>query len=282
MKIGHNIQATSDAKHKLLIAADTVDVNDSKALSPMIELCQSHLNQVDQKIDLIADKGYHSDREIKAAEELKSNTYLSPKESSSKKTNPAHTIEAFKYDQKEDSYTCPAGEILKSRGRLYNKKRINCRKSYQLEHYKTTACKGCELRSECEQNKLGRAIERTEYAEYIERNNQRVNLNQEYYKERQQIVEHQFGTLKRHRHFDYTLMTRKQNVMSDVYIQFILYNLKRSVPILSPKALIEKLKALKMVFLSFFNLMFTLKDLSTQIIQFISRFIIIIIPSLTL
>ncbi len=259
VKIGYNIQAASDAKHKMLIAADTGDVNDTKALSPMIELCQKNLNQQGEPIDVIADKGYHSGREILAAEELNATTYLSPKESSSMKKNPAFAMESFEYNKTDDTYTCPAGEVMQTNGRWYNKKLLNGRKSYRVKHYKTKACKECKLRSECTKNKNGRYIERTEYAEFIERNNTRVNLNPDYYRERQQIIEHQFGTLKRHRHFDYTLMTRKQNVMSEVYIQFILYNLRRSASILDPKALIERLKAMKNGFLGIFSIRFVMK-----------------------
>ncbi len=259
VKIGYNIQAASDAKHKLLIAADTGDVNDTKALSPMIKRCQQNLKSVATPIDVIADKGYHSGREIKAAEQLNVTTYLSPKESSSMKKNPAYAMESFEYNEQDDTYTCPADQVMNTNGRWYNKKLLNGRKSYRVKHYKTKACKSCQLRTECTKNKLGRIIERTEYAEYIQRNNNRVNQNPDYYRERQQIIEHQFGTLKRHRHFDYTLMTRKENVMSEVYLQFILYNLRRSASILDPKELIRRLKAMKLTIFYFFCTTFTTK-----------------------
>jgi transposase len=177
VKIGYNIQAASDAKHKLLIAADTGDVNDTKALSPMIELCQENLKASGKSIDVIADKGYHSGREIQAAEKLNATTFLSPKESSSMKKNPAFAMESFEYNETDDTYTCPAGEVMQTNRRWYNKKLLNGRKSYRVKHYKTKACKECKLRSECTKNKNGRYIERTEYAEYIQRNNDRVNQN---------------------------------------------------------------------------------------------------------
>ncbi len=37
VKVGYNIQAASDSKYKLLIAADTGDVNDTKALATMVQ-----------------------------------------------------------------------------------------------------------------------------------------------------------------------------------------------------------------------------------------------------
>ena len=96
--------------------------------------------------------------------------------------------------------------------------------------------------------------ERTEHAEYVERNNKRVNKNPDYYRERQQIIEHQFGTLKRHRHFDYTLMKGKEKVLGEVYIAFTMYNLRRSLSILGMSGLIKRLKAIFEAILAKLNL----------------------------
>ena len=192
LKVGYNIQAASDGKHKLLIAADTGDVNDTKALARMVEKVQQNIGQPtpDNKMNVLADKGYHSGREIKACEKLNVNTYISAKASSSSKTNPAYAMEAFEYNEQEDTYTCPANQKMYTNGRWYNKKLDKSgRKSYHVKHYKTKACKNCTLRNECTKNKNGRFIERTEYAQYVKENNDRVNQNPEYYRERQQIIE---------------------------------------------------------------------------------------------
>ena len=170
-------------------------------------------------------------------------TFVSPKESSSVKKNPDFAMEAFKYDNQADTYTCPANVVMLTNGRFYNKKLNNGRKSYQVKHYKTKACKTCTLRVQCTTNKMGRIIERTEYQQYITENNDRVNQNPEYYRERQQIIEHQFGTLKRHWHFDYVLTTGKENVMGEVYLAFTTYNLRRLASIFDFKTLMSKMKA---------------------------------------
>ena len=74
VKVGYNIQAASDSKNKLLIAADTGDVNDTKALAVMVEKAQQNLGELDPDIEMnvLADKGYHSGRELKACVELDS------------------------------------------------------------------------------------------------------------------------------------------------------------------------------------------------------------------
>ena len=45
VKVGYNIQVVSDAKNKLLVAADTGDVNDTKALAKMVEIAQENLDE---------------------------------------------------------------------------------------------------------------------------------------------------------------------------------------------------------------------------------------------
>ena len=251
VKVGYNIQAASDKKYKLLIAADTGDVNDTKALSPMAKMVQQNVNR--KKIDVIADKEYHSGREFKACEKMGISTFVSPKGSSSSKTNPAFASDAFEYDAKEGFYTCPAGEQLNTNGNWYNKSLKNGRKSYYVKHYKTKACGDCRLRTQCTKNKLGRIIERTEYAQYVEANNQRVNKNPDYYKLRQQIIEHQFGTLKRHWFYDHTNVRGIEKVLGEAHLVFTAYNLKRCVQIIGFDQLLRKLKRMATIYSVFWK-----------------------------
>ncbi len=253
VKVGYNIQAASDSKNKLLIAADTGDVNDTKALSAMTNKAQNNIETVE---NVLADKGYHAGRELKACEELGVTTFISPKESSSTKKNPDFAMESFVYDKQEDTYTCPAGMIMHTNGKWYNKALKNGRKSYQVKHYKTKACKDCHLRYQCTTNKIGRVIERTEYQQYVTKNNDRVNQNPDYYRQRQQIIEHQFGTLKRHWHFDYTLTKGKEKVLGEVYLIFTSYNLRRLMSIFGFDSLMIKMKAHLCYFLQKITVLF--------------------------
>ena len=122
-----------------------------------------------------------------------------------------------------DTYVCPADSTMKTNGNWYHKKLKDGKNSYYVKHYKPKLCKECKLRESCTSNKNGRVIERTEYQEYINRNNDRVKNNPDYYKQRQQIIEHQFGTLKRHWGFEYVLSRGKENVLSEVYTLFTAY-----------------------------------------------------------
>ncbi len=114
VKVGYNIQAATDAKNKLFIAADTGDVNDTKALAVMVKKAQENIGNTDKdiKMDVLADKGYHSGRELKACDELGVTTYISPKDNSSSKINSGYAMANFNYNKEQDCYTCPAGKTL--------------------------------------------------------------------------------------------------------------------------------------------------------------------------
>lgn len=73
--------------------------------------------------------------------------------------------------------------------------------------------------------------------EALEENEKRVNQNPEYYRQRQQITEHQFGTLKRQWDFTFTLMKGKEHVLTEVNLMMMCYNLCRLTSILGLNAL---------------------------------------------
>jgi DDE family transposase len=170
-------------------------------------------------------------------------SYSSPKEHSSQH-NGLFDMQIFEYDNINDCYSCPAGEILSTNATVYNKA------GHKVKHYKNRqACKTCTLRAQCTTNKNGRFIERSIYQEALEENQKRVEDNPEYYRMRQQITEHQFGTLKRQWGFTFTLMKGKEHVLSEVNLMMICYNLRRLMSIFPVNELKSRLKALLPVFL---------------------------------
>ena len=109
------------------------------------------------------------------------------------------------------------------------------------------------MRALCTTNKNGRFIERSIYQEALDENKKRVEERPEYYRLRQQVTEHQFGTLKRQWGFTYTLMRGKQNVLSEVNLMMICYNLTRLTSILGPEVLKNRLKRLVPEFSALFE-----------------------------
>lgn len=241
VNVGYNIQASCDAKHKLFINNDTGAVNDTHALADMA-LDAKALLEVG-KMNCLTDKGYTTGVHIDTCSKNDIITYSSPKAHSSQ-DNGLYNMNEFKYDVEHDAYTCPANQVLHTNGNICKKRK------HRVKRYYTKACDGCKLRERCTKNKMGRFIERSIYQEALEENEKRVNDNPEYYRKRQQITEHQFGTLKRQWGFTFTLMRGKENVLSEVNLLFTIYNLTRALTILGSKALKERLKAHLLMFFS--------------------------------
>ena len=241
--VGYNIQASSDRKHKMLVAMDTGDVNDTHALYPMINATQVNLGV--KNMNVLADKGYHTGAQLSASETLHVASYVSPKANAANKKHDVFPMEQFTYHPGSDTYRCPANEIMRSNGNWYERRSSKRNKHpIKFKQYKTDKCPSCPLKDQCTSSPRGRMIQRTEHQGAIDRNNLRVNADPEYYRNRQQIIEHQFGTFKRQWHFTHTLMSGKVNVLGEVSILFTAYNLKRSVSILGFQDLLERLKAL--------------------------------------
>lgn len=223
VNVGYNVQAGSDGKHNLFINNDTGDVNDTHALADMA-LDAKVLLRV-EKMNCLTDKGYTTGVHIDTCTKNNITTYSSPKAHSSQ-NNGLYNMNEFVYDTEHDTYTCPANQVLQTNGHICKKRK------HRVKRYYTKQCNGCEIREKCTKNKKGRFIERSIYQEALEENEKRVNQNPEYYRQRQQITEHQFGTLKRQWGFTYTLMKGKENVLTEVNLMMMCYNLRRIMSIL--------------------------------------------------
>ena len=148
--------------------------------------------------------------------------------------------------------------MLKSNGKWYSKSRNHpWRKKQtpiQIKQYKTNACKTCPVYDLCTRakNKRGRVIERLVYAHLLEKNKQRMKEHYEIYRQRQAIVEHPFGTIKRQWGFDH-IMTKKtiKRASADIGLVFVAYNLRRIFNILSPEVLKKYLSVLDFYFCTF-------------------------------
>ena len=235
VNVGYNIQAGCDGKHKLFINNTTGRVNDTHALSEMALDAKDLLGI--NKMNTLTDKGYTTGLHIDICTKNGITTYSSPKAHSSM-NNGLYDMQIFEYDALKDSYKCPAGAIMQGNQVIYKKR------NHKVKRYTTKSCEACELRTLCTTNKRGRIIERSIYQEAIEANKRRVDENPEYYKLRQQITEHQFGTLKRQWGFTFTLMKGKENVLSEVNLMMMVYNLRRLISIFDINDLKARLKSL--------------------------------------
>ena len=245
INVGYNIQAGTDAKHNLFVNAQTGSVNDTHALADMAIEAKELLGL--DKMNTLTDKGYTTGEELARCEEHHITPYSSAKEHSSP-DNGLYPMKDFEYNAQDDTYTCPQKKILLTNGKYYKKG------NHKVKHYKNRkACLSCPMRHLCTTNKNGRFIERSYYQQAIEDNEKRIAQNPDYYRLRQQITEHQFGTLKRQWGFTHTLMKGKQNVLTEVYLCFSVYNLIRTIQIVGKEELTKRLKSLCLHFKGLFR-----------------------------
>jgi transposase len=230
-EVAYNIQTINDAKHNLILDYKTTQHNDTHALGDMVRRAVEILGHTN--FVALYDKGYHTGIELAACHAMGVETVVAipNRPVSSQSPNPAYNFESFTYNTADDTYTCPAGAVLRTNGTTYTSK------TSSFKQYRTSACKRCEFLQECTiSKKNGRIIQRSEHIENVERNRRMVETHPELYKRRQTIVEHPFGTIKRQWGFDHTLMKRYiERVSADVGLLFACYNLRRLLTILHRK-----------------------------------------------
>ena len=224
-EVAYNAQTTVDSTHNLPIDYKVTNTNDSKAMGTMVRRTKSIL-QTNQFTSLY-DKGYHTGSEFQIAYDLGVRTIVAIPSVAAQAPNPAYNVEHFEYDKSKDYYTCPEGHKLMTTGKLHQAK------TYLFKRYTTRACLSCPVKEECSKAKYGKGIQRSEYQELIELNKQRVKENETYYKRRQAIVEHPYGTIKRQWGFSYVI-TKKgiDRASADIGFMMVAYNLRRLLTII--------------------------------------------------
>lgn len=242
-EVAYNVQSTVDAKNKIPIDYEVTNQNDKKAMTSMVEKAIEIVDN--NEFDAVFDKGYHTAEQIHNCHELGIETHVAIPSPASNAPNKKYNVSEFEYNNEDDTYTCPAGEILTTNGNWYVKK------NYRVKQYKTNQCASCAVKSQCTRSKSKRLIERHEFAQALQRNKGALKNNPEIYKQRQAIVEHPFGTMKRPWGFDY-IMTKKgiERASADVGLIFIAYNLRRLINLVGIENLGSCLSELLSIFLA--------------------------------
>ena len=237
IEVAYNIQTTVDAKNNIPIDFKTTNTNDSKAMGPMLRRAKTILKTND--FTALYDKGYHTGSEFEIADKLGINVLVAVPRVAVQAPKPTYNTESFAYDKEKDIYICPQGNILTTTGKQYK-----CA-THKFKRYATKACKTCQVKAECTKAGYGRIVQRSEYKGLIESNKKRTEKNKNYYRRRQAIVEHPYGTIKRQWGFSY-IMTKKykKRAEADIGLIFTAYNLRRIMNIIGTDVLKEYLKDL--------------------------------------
>ena len=229
--VAYNMQTAVDAKNHLIVAVDvTNNPADQGQLHPMAIQAKQELEA--DTITVLADKGYYTGECLQNCEQDRITTIVSKQNPPSSTGNAAYTLDKFKYDQERDCYICPHGKVLSkvSKEDTINKK------------YRSTDCKSCPHKDECTKNKRGREITRGEYHGVMARVDERLAQNKLLYKQRQTIVEHPFGTIKRTMGYSHFLMRGIEKVRGEAVMHCLMYNLKRVLTIMGTDKLMAAMR----------------------------------------
>jgi len=244
VEVCYNMQAAVDDKHKLVVATHTINKNDRNALSAIAKEAKANLGV--ENLTAISDKGYHNGSELATCKQENITTICAQQElvnSNEKGTTPDYLVTKFIYNTENDTYTCPQGEILTTKGTWHTKKSGNGAPSYKFKKYRTPSCKECPVKHLCTgKEKGGREIDRSEYANAVEENSKRYRENLELYRKRQEINEHIFGTIKRKWGYNHTNLKGLKKVNGEFALIMTVYNIRRCFTILGIDKLIDKIK----------------------------------------
>jgi transposase len=233
-EVSYNVQTAVDSQYHLIVEQDVTNEGlDNHQLLPMAQGTQQILEQ--EKLKVVADMGYYNHEQLKHCEEAGITVYVNKPIVSKNTWHGLFGKEKFTYESDGDFYRCPAGERLTFR--FQSKER----KQKQFRYYWTTACLSCPIKVQCTTNKKFRRIKRWEHEAVVERVEQRVRAHPEVLKQRKEIVEHPFGTIKfwnDQRHF---LMKGLEKVKAEFSLSTLAYDIKRAINIVGVKNLIVTL-----------------------------------------
>lgn len=235
--VSYNVQTTVDAKHKLVADFKTTQhPNDLGELDNMSLRAKKLFGGKD--FEVLADKGYYKASDLKKCVEKGITPYVAKQTYSNGTGDKEFYTDKFQYDKEQNIYICPAGkELYLGRKRTQKDKGV-----YGYEYKNYEACQNCEYKERCTKSKKGRTICRHVDQDFLDTINLGMELNKEKYKQRQMIVEHPFGTIKRSWGAYYFLTKRKASVSAEISLTFLAYNLKRVMNILGVGELLKRLQ----------------------------------------
>jgi hypothetical protein len=113
----------------------------------------------------------------------------------------------------------------------------------KIQHkYWSSDCSGCAMKPRCTTGKE-RRISRWEHEEILDVVQERLDGAPQAMALRRQTVEHVFGTLKAWMGSTHFLTKRLKRVRTEMNLQVLAYNLKRTIKILGTGALIKAMRA---------------------------------------
>jgi transposase len=234
--VGYNVQGAVEVKHHLIVAHEVTNaVNDRGQFLGMAKQAQAVLGA--GKMEAFADRGYYKAEEVLACEGTGILPYVPKTQTSNNPNRGLFSGDHFVYDAKTDRYTCPAGASL-TKGAVRSDRRDN------IDQYRNlTACLTCALKPQCTPDNKVKRVKRWEHEWVLDKMQARLDRMPKAMTIRRQTIEHAFGTLKFWMGATHFLTKTLKNVRTEMSLQVLAYNLKRTINILGIKPLMAAIAA---------------------------------------
>lgn len=237
LEVNYNVQIAVDSKNKLILATEVTNKpSDQGHLNEMAQAAKETLGMAEKDIlEVTADKGYYQADDLKKCEENKTVTYITHQSYSNATGNPEYYCDKFKYNSTEDVYICPEGK------KLY-RTRYKKESPEKIVYKNFRDCKDCINKDKCTKSSKGRIISRSKHQDFLDIVDARTLNNMDKYHQRQMIVEHPFGTVKRTMNAGYFLTRGLKSVEAEAALTFLAYNIKRVINILGVKEITRRIQ----------------------------------------
>lgn len=235
----YNVQTAVDEKNKIIIAYDVVnDGNDQAQLKNMVDRAKEVMNECEDNEEartFILDTGYYNRQQIVEVTDDKTEILIKKRAKASDKIGDYDKVK-FDYNSETNSFICPDGYevIYKHREKSHD---------HPVYKYKCIGFDACKNREKCTKSKTGREITVSTFDNELKDIEKNTLEKNHIYKKRGCIVEHPFGTIKRHFGYDHFLRRGFDSVQSEMGLILLAYNLKRAIKVLGVKEMIGLLRA---------------------------------------
>ena len=247
MDISYNTQVVTEAESKMIVDFETTNNGSDKGQLTEMGTRAKEFLETDTLV-MTADTGYHDGKDMLEAEK-NGITCLVPKgKPENQHSEEGYSRDKFVYDEEKDIYICPQGQVLKNMRETID---YNNDPAFIYANY--SACSNCPHRSKCTKGRY-RQLSRKTFQSEVDRLDARFIKRKGEYKKRQEIIEHQFGTIKWVWGFDRYYTKGIDFAQAENALRFTAYNLRRAINMIGVNRLIELMKRLSSFLLSFKSL----------------------------